>query len=275
MTTGDSKEMKNHSVILFPHSYLPEAARERILSAFATLTVCEPWYMGDSGDAESHDGRIDIVHPPEDLKPPKDFRKLLAEYRLWMSQNAGYAFLPTREEEDATWEIRQSLRQADRAVHKPVQEQVLQWHFILHLERELEENQTAADEMLLRIKAERSPLAEALGETTLSHGLFDDLPVSDSYPSIEERHLTQVLSAWFGLFGRSVPGDGILVTLAPEVLSYAAELFGTGPLEPSMAESASSFRRIHVPASSIDSRMEKDPVRAGLSGKTLILMNSG
>ena len=273
MTTGDSKEMKNHCVILFPHSYLPGAVRERILSAFAALTVCEPWYMDD---AKERDDCIYIMRPPEELKPPKDFRKLLAEYRLWMSQNRGYIPpLPLGPGEDATWEIRHTLRHTGKDVRKPVEEQALKWHLILHLERELEENRTSADEMLLRVKEEKSPLAEAPGEATPPNGFFDDLALSDSHPSIEKRHLRQVLSAWFGLFNRSLPGDGILVTMAPDVLNYAAELFGTGPLEPSMEENASSFRKIKLPASSIDSRMEKDPVRAGLSARTLILMDWG
>ncbi|MDQ1336403.1 MAG: hypothetical protein QG552_3353 [Thermodesulfobacteriota bacterium] len=273
MTTGDSKEMKNHSAILFPHSYLPSAVRERIFSSFAALTICQPWYMGGGEDTETRDGRIHIVHPSEDLRPPKNFMKLLAEYRLWMSQNRGYTPLPLGTGEGATWEIRHALRHTGKDVREPVEEQPLKWHLILHLERELEENRASADEMLLRVKTERSPLAEALGETPPSHGLLDDLPVSDSYPSMEERHLKQVLSAWFGLFGASVAADGILVTMAPEVLGYAEELFETGSLELSMEGSASSFRRILLPASSIDSRMEKDPVRAGLSGRTLILMD--
>jgi hypothetical protein len=276
MTTGDSKEMKNHCVILFPHSYLPGAAGEKILSSFATLTVCKPWYMENAGDAEGRDGRIDIVHPPEDLKPPRDFMKLLAEYRVWMSQNRGYTPpLPLGAGEDATWEIRHALRHTGKGAREPVEEQALKWHLILHLERELEENRTSADEMLLRVKAKRSPLAEALGEAAPRNDFFDDLALSDSHPSIEERHLRQVLSAWFGLFGRVLPGDGILLTMAPDVLNYAAELFGTGRLEPSMQESASSFRIIKLPASSIDFRMEKNPVRAGLSGKTLILISGG
>lgn len=275
MTTGDSQEMKNRSAILFPHSYLPSAVRKRILSSFAALTICQPWYMGGGEDAETRDGRIHIVHPSEDLRPPKNFMKLLAEYRLWMSQNRGYTPLPLGTGEGATWEIRHALRHTGKDVREPVEEQPLKWHLILHLERELEENRASADEMLLRVKTERSPLAEALGETPPSHGLLDDLPVSDSYPSMEERHLKQVLSAWFGLFGPSVAADGILVTMAPEVLGYAEELFETGPLELSMEGSASSFRRILLPASSIDSRMEKDPVRAGLSGRTLILMDWG
>jgi hypothetical protein len=267
--------MKDRRAILFPHSYLPGAAGEKILSSFATLTVCEPWYMGSAADTQSHDSRIEIVRPPEDLRPPKDFRKLLAEYRLWMSQNSGYAFLPTGREEDATWEIRHSLRRAGKDVREPVEEQGLRWHLILHLERELEESKTAADQILLRVKAERSPLEEALGEAAPSHGLFDDLPVSDSHPSMEERHLKQVLNAWFGLFGRSVPQDGILLTMAPEVLSYAAELSGADHLGPSFKEGASTLQTIHLPRSSANPRIENDPAWAGLSGKTLILMKDG
>ncbi|MCF8144148.1 MAG: hypothetical protein K9N21_09535 [Deltaproteobacteria bacterium] len=274
MTTGDTEKMKTDSVFLFPHSRLPLAAKDAILSSFQTLIVCRPWYMEAAGDAEDHDGRIDILHPPEDLKPPKDFMKLLAEYRVWMSQNRGYTPRPVGVGEDATWEIRHTLRHKGKDVRESVEAQALKWHLILHLERELEANRTSADEMLLQVKAEKSPLAEALGEATALNGFFDDLALSDSLPSIEERHLKQVLIAWFGLFGRVVPQDGILLTMTPDVFNYAAELFETGHLGPSMEERASSFRKVKLPAASIDSPMEKDPLRAGLSGKTLILMNA-
>ena len=267
--------MKNRTAIIFPHSYLPESTKDRILSSFASITVCQPWYMGSAAGTESNDGRITIVRPPEDLKPPEDFRKLLSEYRLWMSQNQGYTTLPTGGGEDATWEIRHALRQTGTEVREPVEGQAFKWHLVLHLERELEEDRTSADEMLLRVKAERSPLAEALGEANPAHGLFDDLPLSDSHPSIEERHLRHVLGAWFGLFGRSLPDGGSLLTIAPDVLSYAAELFGTGLPKPSTEEGASSFPTIHLPRFSVDSRMEKDSVLAGISGRTLILVDCG
>jgi len=275
MTTGHNENMKNHTATLFPHSYLPGAARDRILSSFDSITVCQPWYMESAAGTENNDGRVTIVRPPEDLKPPEDFRKFLSESRLWMSQNQGYTPLPTGEGEGATWEIRHALRQTGKEVREPVAEQALKWHLVLHLIRELEEDRNSADEMLLRVKAERSPLAEALGEANPSHGLFDDLPLSDSHPSIEERHLSHVLDAWFGLFGRSLPDGGSLVTIAPDVLSYVAEIFGTGLPEPSREEGASSFPTIHFPRSSGDSPMEKDSVLAGLSGRMLILVDCG
>lgn len=82
--------MKDLKAIIFPHSYLPGSARDRILSCFGPITVCQPWYMEPAAGIESNDGRITIVRPPEELKPPEDFRKILSEYRLWMSQNRGY-----------------------------------------------------------------------------------------------------------------------------------------------------------------------------------------
>ncbi|MCJ7683874.1 MAG: hypothetical protein MUO68_06225 [Desulfobacteraceae bacterium] len=275
MTTAHNEKMENRTAILFPHSYLPGFTRDRILSSFGSITVCQPWYMESAAGTESNDDRITIVHPPENLKPPEDPRKLLSEYRLWMSQNQGYTPLPAVGGEDTTWEIRHALRQTGKEVREPVEEQGLKWHLVLHLERELEENRTSADEMLLRVKAERSPLAEALEEANPSHGLFDDLPLSNPHLSIGERHLSPVLDAWFGLFGHSLPDGGSLLTIAPDVLTYAAELFGTGLSEPSREEDASSFPTIHLPRSSIDSRMEKDSVLARLSGRTLILVDRG
>jgi hypothetical protein len=265
--------MKNRAAIIFPHSYLPGSARDRILSSFGSITVCQPWYMGSGADTGDNDGSITILRPPEDLKPPEDFKKLLSEYGLWMSQNQAYAPPPTGGREDATWEIRHALRQTGKETRKQVEEQALKWHLVLHLERELEENRTSAHEMLLRVKAERSPLAEALGETNPSHGLFDELPLPDSHPYIEERHLSHVLDAWFGLFGRSLEDGGSLLTIAPGVLSYAAELFGTGLPKPSREKGASSFPTIHLPRSSVDPRMKKNSVLAGLSDKNLILVD--
>ncbi len=231
--------------------------------------------MGSADGTESNDARITIVRPPEGLKPPEDFRKFLSEYRLWMSQNQGYTPLPPRGGEDSTWEIRHALRQTGKEVRAPVEEQALKWHLVLQLERELEEDRTSADEMLIQMKAKRSPLEDALGEASPSQGFLEDLPLSDPHSSIDERHLRIVLGAWFGLFGSSLPDGGSLLTIAPNVLDYAAELFGTGPPKPSTEEGASSLRTIHLPRSSVDARREKDSVRAGLSGRTLILVDCG
>ena len=275
MTTDHNQKTKTRTAILFPHSYLPDFARDRILSFFDSIIICRPWYMESAADTENNDDRITVLRPPEDLKPPEDLRKILSEYRLWMSQNQGYSPLPAGGGEDATWEIRHALRQTGKEVREPIEELALKWHLVLHLEQELEENRTSADEMLLRVKAERSPLAEAIEDGNPSHGLFDDLPLASSQLSIGERHISPVLGAWFGLFGSSLPEDGTLITIAPDVLNYAADLFGAELPEPSREGGKSYFQTIQLPRSSVDSRMEEDSVREGFSGRTLMLVDCG
>jgi len=266
--------MKDRPIILFPHSYLPETDVDNILSYFEAITVCQPWYMESPASTKTSDRRITMVRPPEEMKPPEDFRKLLAEYRLWMMQNPGYTPVIPNHGEDTTWEIRHSLRRKDRGIEESVQEEALKWHLILHLERELEADRISADELLLRVKTEKSPLAEALGETSPSHSLLDDLHLPKGPPSIEERHIRQVLSAWFGLFRKALPKNGILLTVAPDVLEYTADLFEIGLPGLLREEGVLSLHTIDLPRSSVESPPENDPVRAGLSGKTLILINS-
>jgi len=271
-----SEEMKNRTAILFPHSYLPGSARDRILSFFGTITVCQPWYMGSAAGTESNDGRITIVRPPEDLKPPEDFRRLLSEYRLWMRENQGHAApIHTGTGEDASWEIRQAIRQTEGEVPATAQSHALKWHLILHLGRKLEEDRASADEMLIQVKAKKSPLEGALGEANPSRGFLEDLPFSDPHPSIEERHLRQILAAWFGLFRRTLPHDSTLLTFDAQVMDYAIGRFE--------AETSNSFRNeeepflqtAYLPRLSVDSDLHNDPVSAGLSGKTLILVGHG
>jgi hypothetical protein len=274
MTTDDSKAITHRGAILFPHTFLALADRDRVLAVFDELTICQPWYMDDSVIADP-DNRIHVGRPPEALMPPKDFKKLLAEYRTWVRQNPGHTFLPPAREEDATWEIRASLRYGDKPVRSPAQGRALRWHLILHLERELEESRMAADDMLLHIKAEQSPLAEALGEATPLQGLLDDLPVSEPPPGMDNPRLKQVVRAWFGLFGSSIPGNGILITRNHEILSYTEELLGTTAVLSHVAGGASSFPAIQVPVSSDIRQMKRDPVVAGFSGKTLVLIDQG
>lgn len=271
MPDESSKDQKDLETVLFPHSWLSEDIQRKVCAAFPALTICKPWFMDEGDDEESSNGGFHIVRPPEAMRPPPDFLKLLAEFRLWMRQNPGYPYIPTQQDDIATWEIRRSLRQNGDEVRHPFPEEAVLWHLILHLEREVEESRTAANEMLLRVKAGQSPLAEALGEAVPPQGPLDDLPVYESYPAIEESRLRQVIGAWFGLFGPSIPRDAVLLTMTPEILSYAAELFETGSIDPPTRQGAFFLHTVHLPRSSPDPRREKDPAFAGFSGKTMIL----
>ena len=272
MTTEHNEKLKKSDAILFPHSYLPGSARNRLLDSFSPITVCQPWFMESDALLESNNGTVTIMHPPEELKPPGDFKRLLSENRLWMRQNRGHsAFLHTGTGEDATWEIRESIRKTGDAVAASAEENTLKWHLILHLERELEADRTSAEEMLIQMKGKKSPLEEALGEANTSQGLFEDLPLSEAHPSIDERHLKQVLAAWFGLFGGSLQDDSILLTLDSHVMDYATGLFEAETLKPSKKKEEPFLQTVYLPVLSIDSHLREDPVSTGLSGKTLIL----
>ncbi|MBW1735089.1 MAG: hypothetical protein JRJ09_08060 [Deltaproteobacteria bacterium] len=273
MKSDGGKNLTYRSAVLFPHSYLPKSVEERVFSHFPSLIVCQPWYMDrpvvmDGGD----DHRVTIVRPPQDLKPPTDFMRLLSEYRLWMSQNLGSPPLYPDEDKDSTWEIRKALRQGGKETPEPFDEQALRWHLTLHLERDLEESRISADEMLLMMKDSPSPLEDALGEAGPDNGFLHDLPVSHGPSPMEERHLIHVLKAWFGLFGGEIPDNPALLTFGPEVVEWAAEFMGAEPPEPSADGGAKRFRRIDLPLISAGSPVEKDSVRHGLSGRTLFLV---
>ncbi|MBW1781876.1 MAG: hypothetical protein JRL30_14185 [Deltaproteobacteria bacterium] len=268
--------MKTTSAIIFPHTYLPESNIKRIASSFGTITIFVPWYMEPVTGLASHTASLNILRPAEHTRPPEDFKRLLSEYRLWMQQNQRHAApVSTETGEDTTWEIRQSIRKTGKAGIAPADDHAFKWHLILHLERELEENLASADEILLRMKAKKSPLEEALEETNPSQDLFEDLPLSGVYPSTGEHHLGQILTAWFGLFGGMVQDDSILLTLDARVMAYAMGLFEAEPNKPYEKEGAPFLKTVYLPRLSDDSDLLEDPVSAGLSGKTLILLEYG
>jgi len=277
-------------VILFPHSHITERVLKKTLADFGRLTICQPWFMHASLPMVEKGGlsSVRVLHPPLDLKPKGDFKGLLSEYRLWIRQNRdkGYVtLLKTAQEmapaEDSAWKVRQMIRRMGEDASAPVNDHALIWHLILHLAREIEENQLDAKEMLDLVKQGKSPLAEALGEEAPLEGLFEDLPLSETQFLMDKHRFRQVFAAWFGLFGEYLPDHGPLLTLDPQVINYAIGLLESARTEPS-GETAASFSReatprpihitlTHLPRLSDDGDSHRDPVLTGLSGKTIIL----
>jgi len=272
MTADTEKSMNQQAAILFPHSFIPSGVSDGIFHCFSSITVCQPWFMEPSVTMERHEGRVTVLRPPDDLKPPGDFLRLLSEYRLWMSQNRGATPLPADAGNDATWDIRKALRLSKDDVSTPVDEPYFRWHLVLHLEREVEENQMAANEMLLRMKGQSPPLADALDDASPGDGLFDDLSLPDPTDFMDERRIRAVLDAWFGLFGGSLPESASLVTCLPEVLSYVADLF-EAVSSTSLEDTSSSSRTIDLPPGTDSWPPKTDWLRAGLSGRRVILVD--
>ncbi|MBW1701662.1 MAG: hypothetical protein JRJ50_05980 [Deltaproteobacteria bacterium] len=131
-----------------------------------------PAQSAEKGDFPS----IQVLYPPESLKPKKDFKRLLSEYQLWVKQNQdkGYAASlsfsrETAQSEETPWEIRQMIQRIGKNLS------AFKWHLLIHLAREFEESQAEADELLYRVKHQKPPLEEALEERPVLKNLFEDL----------------------------------------------------------------------------------------------------
>lgn len=221
--------MKNLQAVIFLHSRLSEANLKKVFSLFERMILFQPWFMEKALPmAEGSPGMVQVMNPPERLKPKEDFRNLLAEYRQWIKFNddrAFPAFLAYAEDrnrtEPAVSEIRGMLRSGGKPVEEDENAGALKWHAILHLAGELEEEQHGAASMLRVVGGMDSPLKGALEED--SPGLFVGEGGMGSETLYTEERLTQILEAWVALFGQKVQGRGPLITLNPEVMKYVAE----------------------------------------------------
>ncbi len=268
---------------LFPHTHLESGLLERLIESFGSVTLCQPWFT-EPTVLSKNSGGLKVLFPPEALKPKEDFKRLLSEYQGWMMENLGSkgpkAF-SAGETGNETWAIRKAIRDAEKDTDDPAIQNTLKWHLVLHLARNLEEERVSAQDLLKRAAKTKSPLAEAMEKDEEIPDIFEDLPLSATYPYVTERHLSLILEAWFGLFGGLIEKDSELVTLDPQVLAYALDLFdgrdvdasGDIRLSPATDVAAKGYtvcqkslpRLLNPPAS-------KDSVLRSLSGKTLILI---
>ena len=215
---------------------------------------------GDYRDA------VRILNPPSHMKPGDGFKGLLSEYKTWIRQHqdkSRAAFLKiSRDLEsdgDATWEIREVLRESSRAGrestralrgishtghgqshtsrHKRDEQPALRWHLILHLARDMEEDRREADRMLRALKDKESPIKGLLGEEEAKNPLID-LPQFESDSQRTFYPMEPVIEAWLGLFGEYLKGDELLLTFSRPVMDYVSEAWdpassedGKGALE--------------------------------------------
>ncbi len=283
--------MTKRPATLFPHTDLGKSDLERVLAHFAPLTIYRPWFMeGPVSGTESADASlVRVQRPPEGLRPDRGFIRLLSEYQLWMRQNPdkGYATflsvtLKKAPSEDTPWEIRQMLRQMGEGPDEFSQKNTLKWHLTLHLARQLEEDRTAVEEGLKRLRRQGSPLAGAIEEGASPGSLFQDLPGTETTSLVEEHHIGQVLEAWFGLFGGYLTDQVTLLTLNKYVMQYVLEIFEDRGLiisrdSKGLTSEGSDPVRARVTSTDLPpvSENRNDPKRwvlSHLSKKTLLLL---
>lgn len=222
-------KMTDLAAIICPHSIVPEKKLKAILSFFGSVKVGQAWFT-DQPVPLPDSGAIQLLYPPENLKPSGDFRRLLAEYRGWVRTNhdKGFdAFLAFKEQklqgEEATWEIRGELRHKERQPREARRQHTLKWHLFLHLAQEIEEGGQEAEELLRTLKEQDSPLKGAIEEEGEPPGPLADLPGFDGSSILTEAGMNQVMEAWFSLFEEHLSGEVVLLTLSPPIFQHLCE----------------------------------------------------
>jgi len=222
-------KMTDLAAIICPHSSVPEKKLKAILSFFGSVKVGQPWFT-DQPVPLPDSGAVQLLYPPENLKPSGDFRRLLAEYRGWVRTNhdKGFdSFLAFKEQklqgEEATWEIRGELRHKERQPREARRQHTLKWHLFLHLAQEIEEGGQEAEELLRTLKEQDSPLKGAIEEEGEPPGPLADLPGFDGSPILAEAGMNQVMEAWFSLFVEHLSGEVVLLILSPPIFQHLCE----------------------------------------------------
>lgn len=218
-------------------------------------------------------GAIRGLVPPEELKPPEEFKKILGEYRRWINTNHDKSFdaflafqEAARHKEESTWEIRGELRRRGDRPHEDRRRNALKWNLILHLAHEIQEEASQAEDLLKTLKERDSPLKGLIDEPELP-GPLSDLPEGEGLLRLSQTSMSQVLEAWFALFEGHLSGEDILLTLSPGVFQYLCdtwEEWGEGSAAGTALKDAVVLRQFPL--------LEKSPVNViarHLSGKTI------
>jgi hypothetical protein len=219
--------MRNMRAVLFPHCFLPEEDIKKALSVFHEVTLFQPWFMARPLSlATELPELVHVLTPPNHLRPPENFKSLLAEYRQWIRNNhdkglaAFVTFAGGRGEADpSSWEIRSMIRGTGQAAEEAEKTISMKWHLILHLATETEEEQREAEKIWKVLGRLGSPLKGSLEEEELP-GLLSDLPGLDREAVFSEERLAQILEAWAGLFSDKMAGEQPLMTLNPQIMEY-------------------------------------------------------
>lgn len=236
MITGQKMEfIPYETIVVFPHSCISTIQIRTISGLFKQIIICQPFYMHSPIENAEEDltTPIRFVYPPVSIKPPESFNLLLSEFRQWIKNNPEsryQSFYKAGHEdvnfENALWNLRGAIRNANQSASKSTNQEALKWHIVLHLAREIEENQADAKMGLKKIIRSKAPLEEALdGGRPLGKGLFNDLPVSNSDYGIEQHLLEQIIHAWMGLFIESLSTHSLFCTFDRQVFNLMRERF--------------------------------------------------
>jgi hypothetical protein len=211
---------------LFPHSYIPEPEIKKLISFFGPFRIYQPWFMNPPGFF--NDSELEVVNPPEHLKPGEDFKAILSGYRSWAEQNHDKS---RREiikfsdnacrDDSATWEIRRLLKGITQPVPGTRGDDLhLKRHVLLHLASEMERQHFELMSMMRALKEKRPVLAGALHDPDEAEGIFADMDDITTAVMPDSLNIGSMLDAWFGLFSGYINDNDLLITCDSRVLDY-------------------------------------------------------
>jgi len=266
------KSMNERIAVLCPELSVPEKTIELLVPLFDAVKIGRPWFM-DEEEPFLKKHAVQILRPPDELKPPGDFKRLVAEYKGWVrtSREKGFdAFLAFQEHksygQEATWDIRREVRRGGDLTDEDRKKNALKWNLFLCLAHEIRVQENEAEDLLKTLKEKDSPLKGLSDEEELPHPL-SELPEREGLPMRSEAGMGQVLESWFSLFEGHLSGEDILLTLSPGVFQYLCDLWeewGEGPAAGAALKDAVVLRQFPL--------LEKSPVNViarHLSGKTI------
>jgi len=235
---------------LFPHSYLPVSAIKKVISLFGPVRIYQPWFINPPEFIKNIE--LEIVNPPDYLKPKEDLKAILSGYRLWAEQNHDRSHREilkfsdrTYQDDNATWEIRRLLRGAAQpSAAAKEKELTLKWHLLLHLAYEIERQNFEVRDMLNALKEKGPLVAGALhdpGEMKNSFTDMADLAASDAPDAL---NIGLALDAWFGLFAGYLNENDLLITCSNSVMDYISMQWDDTALEGKVADPFTMKREV-------------------------------
>ena len=282
-------------VVLFPHTFVNDLTYQKLGSQINKLAIMQPWFMENplSGDdwADKQTLDIKICKPLADMKPKIDFMGLLAEYRGWIREGIhkdSVLFLQNLAKSDISeappWEIRKLIKNHSETDSDKLDQQIIKWHLILHLAREMEANQSDSDALLYDLQQKPSPLTGLFDADSSKGNFLKYLPDTTSPPLMDIYHVHLIFEAWFGLFGNHMQEYEFLVTYDIQVIKAIAELFPHDEelflisktdklMDRSMSDRDLPLKKVQLPPHTTDLKGAGSKIITGLSGKTIILIS--
>ena len=231
---GKGENIKDMTGILFPHSYIPESLIVKVINLFGPIRIFQPWYIEPPDYLK--DGPVELIYPPETLKPKGSFESLVKDYSQWAMQNQDRSYMEIIKSgsdngpaENTTWEIRKLLTSAVKSASGGVDKDSLRWHVILHLARDIEEQSMSFDSALKDLKQKDALLQGSVENIDTTRDLLEDLPPLGHVSLSDGGKLEQLFGAWLGLFGEYLNDHELLITFNRHVMYNISERWDNLP----------------------------------------------